>query len=85
MRLVTDYYRPYGERERIHAGIINVVIAMGYRVQFCQHGDTHIGFNGHKMRTCIDNAQTMLDEFMTRDQDTLGLQALLGLVSKSIR
>ncbi|KAI1194670.1 hypothetical protein F5X97DRAFT_310329 [Nemania serpens] len=80
MRLVTDYYRPYGERERIHAGIINVVIAMGYRVQFCQHGDTHIGFNGHKMRTCIDNAQTMLDEFMTRDQDTLGLQALLGLV-----
>lgn len=85
MHLLSDYYRPYGERQRIHAGVINVVLAMGYRIQFCQHGDTHVGFNEPKMKTCIDNAQMTLDEFMTRDQDTLGLQALLGLVSKSIR
>ncbi|KAI1112302.1 hypothetical protein F5Y14DRAFT_422232 [Nemania sp. NC0429] len=80
MRMMNDYYRPCGERKRIHAGVINVVLALGYRIEYCQHGDTQLGFNGQKMKTCIDNAQVMLDEFMTRDQDTLGLQALLGLV-----
>ncbi|KAJ2973005.1 hypothetical protein NUW58_g9051 [Xylaria curta] len=80
MRMMDDYYRPYGERPRIYAGVINVVLAMGYRIQFCRHGDAHPGFNEAKIQTCVDNAQMMLDELMTRDQDTLGIQALLGLV-----
>ncbi|KAJ8119058.1 hypothetical protein ONZ43_g3869 [Nemania bipapillata] len=80
MRLMDDYYKPYGEKPRIYAGVINVVLALGYRVQLCEHGDTYTGFNEVKIKACVDNAQTMLDELMTRDQDTLGLQALLGLV-----
>ncbi|KAI0448975.1 hypothetical protein F5B21DRAFT_509611 [Xylaria acuta] len=80
MHLLNDYYKPYGERPKIYAGVINVVLAMGYRIQLCEHGDVHSGFNEAKIKTCVDNAQMMLDELMTRDQDTLGLQALLGLV-----
>ncbi|TGJ83389.1 hypothetical protein E0Z10_g5373 [Xylaria hypoxylon] len=80
MHLMNDYYKPHGERPRIYAGIINVVLAMGYRIQSTHHGDAYVGFNDVKIKTCIDNAQMMLDEFMIRDQDTLGLQALLGLV-----
>ncbi|KAI0443091.1 hypothetical protein F4803DRAFT_574939 [Xylaria telfairii] len=81
MRLLNDYYKPYGERPRIYAGVINVVLAMGYRIQLCEHGDgdAHPGFHEAKIKACVDNAQMMLDELMTRDQDTLGLQALLGL------
>ncbi|GAW17151.1 hypothetical protein ANO14919_066010 [Xylariales sp. No.14919] len=80
MRLLNDYYKPHGERPRIYAGVINVVLAMGYRVQSAHNGDVQAGFNDVKVKTCVDNAQIMLDEIMTRDQDTLGLQALLGLV-----
>ncbi|KAI0540598.1 fungal-specific transcription factor domain-containing protein [Xylaria digitata] len=80
MRLIDDYYKPHGEKPRIYAGVINVVLAMGYRVQSSHHGDAHDGFNDIKIKTCVDNAKIMLDELMTRTQDTLGLQALLGLV-----
>ncbi|KAI1751389.1 hypothetical protein F4782DRAFT_531663 [Xylaria castorea] len=79
MRLLNDYYKPYGERPKIYAGVINVVLAMGYRIQLSEHGDVRSRFNEAKIKTCVDNAQIMLDELMTRDQDTLGLQALLGL------
>ncbi|KAI3322326.1 hypothetical protein HD806DRAFT_499782 [Xylariaceae sp. AK1471] len=79
MRIMSDYYKTYGERQRIYGAVINVVLAMGYRVQFCQYGDVAFGFNDIKIKTCVDNAQIMLDELMTRDEDTLGLQALLGL------
>jgi hypothetical protein len=80
---MNDYYKPSGERPRIYGAVINVVLAMGYRVQICRYGDITFEFNDAKIKTCVDNAQMMLDELMTRDQDTLGLQALLGLVSRS--
>lgn len=82
MHLLNDYHKPCGERPKIYAAVINVVLAMGYRIQLCEHGDVHSGFNEAKIKACVDNAQMMLDELMIRDQDTLGLQALLGLVSK---
>ncbi|KAI0857106.1 hypothetical protein F4860DRAFT_490914 [Xylaria cubensis] len=80
MRILNDYYKPYGERPRIYGGVINVVLALGYRIQLAELGDVHSSFSEAKIKTCVDNAQMMLDELMTRDQDTLGLQALLGLV-----
>jgi hypothetical protein len=79
-----DYYKPYGERPRIYGALINVVLAIGYRIQFCQHGDAASNFNDAKIKTCVDNAQMMIDELMTRDEDTLGLQALLGLVGRQL-
>ncbi|KAI1814445.1 hypothetical protein GGS20DRAFT_413211 [Poronia punctata] len=81
MRMVNEYYSPTGERPRIYGAIINIVLALGYRLQSCHYGDTIIGFNDAKIKACVDNAQTMLDELMTRDEDTLGLQGLLGLVA----
>jgi len=83
MRLVNDYYKPGGQTPRVYGAIINVVLALGYRVQFCQLGDATSGFNDAKIKACVENAQAMLDELMIRDEDTLGLQALLGLVSES--
>ncbi|KAI1425638.1 hypothetical protein F5Y12DRAFT_745933 [Xylaria sp. FL1777] len=81
MHLISDYYGSSGERPRIYAGVINVVLAMGYRAQSPHQGDAQFGFNDAKIKACVDNAQMMLEELMTRDQDTLGLQALLGLVT----
>ncbi|KAI1258642.1 hypothetical protein F5Y18DRAFT_421256 [Xylariaceae sp. FL1019] len=80
MRMFNDYYSRHGETLRIYAAVINVVAAMGYRVKHAVHGDARRGFAEDKIKRCVDNAQMMLDELMTRDQDTLGLQALLGLV-----
>lgn len=81
MRIVSEYYKNHGERSRIYGAVINVVLALGYRIQFCEHGDASSRFNDAKIKTCVDNTQVMLDELMTRDEDTLGLQTLLGLVS----
>ncbi|GAW25870.1 putative fungal specific transcription factor domain-containing protein [Rosellinia necatrix] len=80
MRLLNDYYKPYGGKTRIYGAVINVVLSLGYHIQYCEHGDAHAGFNDVKIKACVNNVRAMLDELMTRDQDTLGLQALLGLV-----
>ncbi|KAI8624816.1 hypothetical protein F5Y19DRAFT_452447 [Xylariaceae sp. FL1651] len=80
MRLLNSYYSSPGERPRAVGAVINVVLAMGYRIQYSHFGDATSGFNDAKIKNCIDNAQMALDELMMRDQDTLGLQALLGLV-----
>lgn len=80
IHLMNEYYKPYGQKARIYGAIINVIVSLGYRVQMCGAGDAHPGFNEAKVKACVDNIQGMLDELMVRDQDTLGLQVLLGLV-----
>lgn len=79
---MNEYYKPYGQKAKIYGAIINIIVSLGYRVQMCGNGDAHPGFNEHKVKACVDNIQGMLDELMVRDQDTLGLQVLLGLVSE---
>ncbi|KAI1331749.1 hypothetical protein F5Y16DRAFT_359174 [Xylariaceae sp. FL0255] len=81
MTMFQEYYTRPSERRRICGAVINVVLALGYRIRsIMRHGDDARGFDETKIKTCVDNAQMMLDELMTRDEDLLGLQALLGLV-----
>ncbi|KAI5923140.1 fungal-specific transcription factor domain-containing protein [Camillea tinctor] len=85
MRMLDGYYSQSGE-EKSRAAVgaaINIVLAFGYRMRCANSstgGNTASVFDHEKVRKCIDRAQMALGELMVRDEDTLGVQVLLGLV-----
>ncbi|KAI1639958.1 fungal-specific transcription factor domain-containing protein [Biscogniauxia mediterranea] len=82
MRMLDGYYSQSGEEKSRGAvgAAINIVLAFGYRMRYVGRGNMASVFGHRKVRKCIDNAQMMLGELMVRDEDTLGVQVLLGLV-----
>ncbi|CAJ2503211.1 Uu.00g106050.m01.CDS01 [Anthostomella pinea] len=81
MRMLNEYYSEAGEKSRAIGATINIVLAMGYRAQFAFREAAVNQFTDAKIKQCIDNAQLVLDELMVREEDTLGLQVILGLVT----
>lgn len=84
MRMLYDFYLEREKPKRLGASwaAINVVLAIGYRMRTIETNDVAIGFDDRKVKKCIDNAQKELDELVTREEDTLGIQVVLGLASK---
>lgn len=85
MRMLYEFY---SEREKTKESgavwaAINVVLAIGYRTRNVECNDITVIFDDRKVKKCIDNAQRELDGLVTREDDTLGVQVLLGLVGKS--
>lgn len=81
MRMLYDFYLEREKPKRLGASwaAINVVLAIGYRMRTIETNDVAIGFDDRKVKKCIDNAQKELDELVTREEDTLGIQVVLGL------
>ncbi|KAI1499885.1 fungal-specific transcription factor domain-containing protein [Biscogniauxia marginata] len=77
MRMLNDYYSQSGEKPRVVGAAINIVLAFGYRMNT---SDTSSMFTYERVKKCIDNAQMALSELMVRNEDTLGIQVILGLV-----
>lgn len=82
MRMLYEFY---SEREKTKESgavwaAINVVLAIGYRTRNVECNDITVIFDDRKVKKCIDNAQRELDGLVTREDDTLGVQVLLGLV-----
>lgn len=82
--MLYDFYseREQTKKSRAVWAAINVVLALGYRIRIVETDDIAVGFDDKKVKKCIDSAQRELDELVTREEDTLGIQVLLGLVSK---
>ncbi|KAI0601462.1 fungal-specific transcription factor domain-containing protein [Biscogniauxia sp. FL1348] len=82
MRMLDGYYSQSGEEKSRGAvgAAINIVLAFGYRMRYAGRGNMASVFGHKNVRKCIDNAQRMLGDLMVRDEDTLGVQVLLGLV-----
>ncbi|KAI1389376.1 uncharacterized protein F4822DRAFT_427730 [Hypoxylon trugodes] len=82
MQMLYDFYPGQEQTKKSRAvwAAINVVLAIGYRVRRVEGDDILARFNEMKIKKCIDNAQRELDELVTREEDTLGIQVLLGLV-----
>ncbi|KAI2466665.1 hypothetical protein F4781DRAFT_345893 [Annulohypoxylon bovei var. microspora] len=82
MQMLYGFYSGQEEARKSRAiwAAVNVVLAIGYRIRASQAEDIIIGFDDKKVKKCIDNAQRELDELVTREEDTLGIQVLLGLV-----
>ncbi|KAI1085215.1 hypothetical protein F5B20DRAFT_567879 [Whalleya microplaca] len=79
MKMLSDFYSNPASRSKVAWAAINVVLAMGYRIRTVE-GEIAFKFNDEKVKRCIDNAQMVLDELVTREEDTLGIQIILGLV-----
>ncbi|KAI1416084.1 hypothetical protein F5Y13DRAFT_154534 [Hypoxylon sp. FL1857] len=79
--LYNFYSEPdHSQKSRAVWAAINVVLAIGYRIHAVDRDDIIGRFDDSKVKKCIDNAQRELDELVTREEDTLGIQVLLGLV-----
>ncbi|KAK8085260.1 fungal specific transcription factor domain-containing protein [Apiospora hydei] len=73
---------------RAEFALVHSVLAIGYRLRpnpesgggvFMATAVMH-PFTGDKSQKCLRNCERLLSELVTRDDDTLGIQALLGLV-----
>ncbi|KAI1453706.1 hypothetical protein F4805DRAFT_359597 [Annulohypoxylon moriforme] len=82
MQMLYDFYSRQEKTKKSRAvwAAVNVVLAIGYRIRTIETKDVMVGFDDEKVKKCIDNAQKELDELVTREEDTLGVQVLLGLV-----
>ncbi|KAI1099189.1 hypothetical protein F4804DRAFT_322595 [Jackrogersella minutella] len=81
-QMLYEFYSQTEQTKKSRAAwaAINVVLAIGYRIRTIEAEDIMVRFDDRKVKRCIDNAQKELDELVTRDEDTLGIQVLLGLV-----
>ncbi|KAI0842433.1 hypothetical protein F5Y06DRAFT_257611 [Hypoxylon sp. FL0890] len=82
MQMLYNFYceRDHSKKTRATWAAINIVLAIGYRIRSVKTEDIVVRFDDSKVKKCIDNAQKELDELVTREEDTLGIQVLLGLV-----
>ncbi|KAI1657221.1 fungal-specific transcription factor domain-containing protein [Daldinia decipiens] len=82
MQMLLDFYSEQEPTKKSRAvwAAINVVLALGLRVRTVDTDEIIVRFDDIKIKNCIDNAQKELDELVTREEDTLGIEVLLGLV-----
>ncbi|KAI0099506.1 fungal-specific transcription factor domain-containing protein [Daldinia grandis] len=82
MQMVLNFYSEQEPSKKSRAvwAAINVVIALGFRIRTVDTDEIIVRFDDIKIKNCIDNAQKELDELVTREEDTLGIEVLLGLV-----
>ncbi|KAI1372878.1 hypothetical protein F4677DRAFT_448912 [Hypoxylon crocopeplum] len=82
MQMAHEYFSEPEQSKRSRAAwaAINVVLALGYRIRSVDTDNIIRRFGDGTVKKCIDNAQNELDELVTREEDTLGIQVLLGLV-----
>ncbi|KAF4503214.1 NADH oxidase [Fusarium agapanthi] len=79
MKLLTAWYKQPETRDRASWAAIQTVMAIGYRTPQLSLRDrqsVHI----ERADQCLRNAQTVVSELVTRDEDLLGVQILLGIV-----
>ncbi|KAH9900299.1 hypothetical protein F4778DRAFT_169226 [Xylariomycetidae sp. FL2044] len=80
MNMLNDFYSRPSDNPRPVWAAINAVLALGYRIRSHGVDDVLHAFKDAQMKKCVDNAQSALDDLVTREEDTLGIQVLLALV-----
>ncbi|KAF5564909.1 transcriptional regulator [Fusarium phyllophilum] len=79
MKLLSAWYKQPETRDRASWAAIQTVMAIGYRTPQLSLRDSQ-SVHIEKADQCLRNAQTVLSELVTRDEDLLGVQILLGIV-----
>ncbi|KAF4955580.1 hypothetical protein FGADI_4415 [Fusarium gaditjirri] len=79
MKLLTTWFKQPETRDRASWAAIQTVMAIGYRVPQLSLRDSQ-SVHIEKADQCLRNAQTVVSELVTRDEDLLGVQILLGIV-----
>ncbi|KAM5353584.1 hypothetical protein ACJ41O_000234 [Fusarium nematophilum] len=79
MRVLHSWYSQPSSRDRATWAAIQIVLALGYRTpQLASTENPTVQID--RADACLRNAQTVVSELVTRDQDLLGVQILLGIV-----
>ncbi|KAK8069135.1 hypothetical protein PG994_005751 [Apiospora phragmitis] len=78
------------QRQRVDFTLVHSILAIGYRLrpdvgehEVANNMDTTVPpypFAEDKSQQCLRNCERLLQELVTRDEDTLGIQVLLALV-----
>ncbi|KAF4471443.1 transcriptional regulator [Fusarium albosuccineum] len=79
MKILHAWYNQPNGRDRATWAAIQIVMALGYRTPQLALTDTQM-VHVERADQCLRNAQTVVSELVTRDQDLLGVQILLGIV-----
>ncbi|KAL2682407.1 hypothetical protein Neosp_006858 [[Neocosmospora] mangrovei] len=79
MKVLHTWYNQPQSRDRATWAAIQIVMALGYRTPQLALGETQMK-HIERADVCLRNAQTVVSELVTRDQDLLGVQILLGIV-----
>lgn len=79
MKLLATWYKQPETRDRASWAAIQTVMAIGYRTPQLSLRDSQ-SVHIEKADQCLRNAQTVVSELVTRDEDLLGVQILLGIV-----
>ncbi|KAM0347406.1 hypothetical protein ACHAPU_004927 [Fusarium lateritium] len=79
MKLLKSWYNSPNTRDRPSWAAIQIVMAIGYRTPQLSLTDS-LSVHIEKADQCLRNVQTVVSELVTRDEDLLGVQILLGIV-----
>lgn len=79
MKMLHTWYNQPRSRDRATWAAIQIVMALGYRTPQLSLGEMQMS-HIERADQCLRNAQTVVSELVTRDQDLLGVQILLGIV-----
>ncbi|KAK4205555.1 fungal-specific transcription factor domain-containing protein [Triangularia verruculosa] len=80
MRMLHEWYTYPARRTRAVWAAVNIVLALGSWIPTTPIQDANFAEAETAFRGYMNNAQSVLVELVTREQDLLGLQTLLGLV-----
>lgn len=79
MKLLRSWYNQPNTRDRARWAAIQCVLAIGYRTPQLSLTDSQVA-QVEKADQCLRNVQSVVSELVTREDDLLGVQVLLGIV-----
>ncbi|CAM1501196.1 Fc.00g103580.m01.CDS01 [Cosmosporella sp. VM-42] len=79
MKMLNAWYNHRIPRDKAIWAAVHIVMALGYRTPRIGATET-APIQIHKANQCLRNAQAIVSELVTRDEDLLGIQILLGIV-----
>ncbi|KAK1580575.1 fungal-specific transcription factor domain-containing protein [Colletotrichum navitas] len=80
MRMLADWYSPSSPQPPAVWAAINIVMALGYRCMVKDPGNVDSLRDDQKVLYHMRNVQSVVSDLVTREEDLLGVQVLLGMV-----
>ncbi|KAH0421213.1 nadh oxidase [Colletotrichum camelliae] len=80
MRMLSNWYVPSSGQSTAVWAAVNIAMALGYRCTLKEQGNLDALVDDQKVMYHMRNVQSVVSDLVTREEDLLGLQVLLGMV-----
>lgn len=80
MRMLSNWYVPSSGQSTAVWAAVNIAMALGYRCTLKEQGSLDALVDDQKVMYHMRNVQSVVSDLVTREEDLLGLQVLLGMV-----